>query len=212
MEDKSYSNAHLSYTRSKLNVSLEPRADNQKRPVADAASRNAIVRFEGAIQKRFRDQLEGYDQDTFRGDENEEVVGLFGFIDDVYVHCLVKVADDSDERDPDSVSETGSRRHKSRPRDYSETPSEMTVTEEDDEEDQEEDPDPTPKKSAPVSRNKRRSSVRQVVKAEPEEEEEEEDDETETEGGDTEDVEGLLEDQEDSEEESEEESEDEMLL
>jgi hypothetical protein len=186
------------------------RADDQKRPVADAASRNAIVRFEGAIQKRFPDHLEGYDQDTFRAEENEEVVELFGFIDDVYAssYILMKEADDSDERDPDSASETGSRRHKSRPREYSETPSEMTVTEEDDEE-EEEDPDPTPKKSAPVSRSKRRSSVRQVIKEEPGEvEEEEEEEETETEGGDTEDVEGLLEE----EEEEEEESEDEMLL
>jgi len=51
--------------------------------VADAASRNSIVRFEGAVQKRFPDQLEGYDQDKFRGEENEAVIELFGFIDDV---------------------------------------------------------------------------------------------------------------------------------
>jgi condensin complex subunit 3 len=68
-------------------ISHGSRADDQKRPVADAASRNAIVRFEGAIQKRFPDQLEGYNQDTFRAQENEEVVELFGFIDDVYVDC-----------------------------------------------------------------------------------------------------------------------------
>jgi hypothetical protein len=40
-------------------------------------------RFELAVQKRFPDQLEGYNQDTFRGEELEEVVELFGFIDDV---------------------------------------------------------------------------------------------------------------------------------
>jgi hypothetical protein len=53
--------------------------------VANASSRNAIVRFEGAIQKRFPEILEGYNQDTFRSEENEEVEELFGFIDDVYV-------------------------------------------------------------------------------------------------------------------------------
>jgi len=85
MEDTSYPDAHPRHCWGKLFVSQGSKADDQKRPVADAASRNAIVRFEGAIQKRFPDHLEGYDQDTFRSSENEEVVELFGFIDDVYV-------------------------------------------------------------------------------------------------------------------------------
>ena len=53
--------------------------------MADASSRNAIVRFEGVVQKRFPEILEGYNQDKFRSEENEEVVDLFGYIDDVYV-------------------------------------------------------------------------------------------------------------------------------
>ena len=83
MEDQSDPNAHPRYFWGKLTVTYQARADDQKRPVADAASRNAIVRFEGAIQKRYPDHLAGYDQDTFRGEENKEVAELFGFIDDV---------------------------------------------------------------------------------------------------------------------------------
>lgn len=58
----------------------------QKRPVADASSRNALSRFETALQKRFPEILESFDEDTFRSEDKEEVSELFGFIDDVYVY------------------------------------------------------------------------------------------------------------------------------
>jgi condensin complex subunit 3 len=186
--------------------------------VADASSRNAIVRFEGAIQKRYPDIIESYNQETFRAEEREEVSDLFGFIDDMYVPSISprQRLIESDERDPDTASEAGSRRPRGSKgrgvsRDWSEAPSEITVTtasepdeEDEDQEEEEEDQDPTPRKPAPAPAPKRsakptrRSSVRPIVKREPVEEEEEETD------GDGDDVEGLLD--EDSSEE------DEMLL
>ncbi len=58
-------------------------AKNQKRPFAEAASRNALLRFETSVSKRYSSQLEGFDEDTFRGDGREQVTELFGFVDDV---------------------------------------------------------------------------------------------------------------------------------
>lgn len=55
----------------------------QKCPLAEASSRNALGRFDGVIQKKFPDILDGYSEDTFRAEEREEVTELFGFIDDV---------------------------------------------------------------------------------------------------------------------------------
>jgi hypothetical protein len=166
--------------------------------------------------------LEGYNQDTFRSEENEEVVELFGFIDDVYVYPFEQELTRRDERDADAGSEAGSRRPRGKSgRDWSEAPSEITITttsEQDDDDEEEEDLDPTPKKSAPApaSRSRkststsktgrrgsaRRTVVEEVVKEEPEEEEEEG-----TEVGDSDHVEGLLEEDEDEDSE-----EDEMLL
>lgn len=56
----------------------------EKRPVSDAASRNAIIRFEASLIKRYP-ELEAYDEDAFRaeGEDHEETSELFGFIDDV---------------------------------------------------------------------------------------------------------------------------------
>lgn len=56
----------------------------EKRPLSDAASRNAITRFEASLIKRYP-ELEGYDEDAFRaeGEEHEDTSQLFGFIDDV---------------------------------------------------------------------------------------------------------------------------------
>lgn len=51
--------------------------------MADASSRNAISRFESALQKRFPEVLDAFDEDKFRSEEREEVTELFGFIDDV---------------------------------------------------------------------------------------------------------------------------------
>lgn len=57
----------------------------QKRPLADASSRNALARFDTAIQKKYPEILNGFNEDTFRGvgEEREDVRELFGFIDDV---------------------------------------------------------------------------------------------------------------------------------
>lgn len=56
----------------------------EKRPMSDAASRNAITRFEASLIKRYP-ELEGYDEDAFRGEGkvHEGTSELFGFIDDV---------------------------------------------------------------------------------------------------------------------------------
>lgn len=56
----------------------------QKRPLSEAAPRNALARFEAALVKNYP-ELEAYDEDTFRseGPEHEETAELFGFIDDV---------------------------------------------------------------------------------------------------------------------------------
>lgn len=56
----------------------------EKRPLSDAASRNAVTRFEASLLKRYP-ELEGYDEDAFRaeGEEHEDTSELFGFIDDV---------------------------------------------------------------------------------------------------------------------------------
>lgn len=59
-------------------------AVKQKRPLPDTMSRNALSRFEASLVKRYP-ELEGYDEEVFRGEgaEHEETQELFGFIDDV---------------------------------------------------------------------------------------------------------------------------------
>lgn len=56
----------------------------EKRPLSDAASRNAVTRFEAAVVKRYP-ELAGYDEDAFRaeGEDHEDTSELFGYIDDV---------------------------------------------------------------------------------------------------------------------------------
>ena len=119
-----------------------------------------------------------------------------------------------DERDADAGSEAGSRRPRGKStRDWSEAPSEITITttsevdDEEEEEEEEEDRDPTPKKSVHTRKTTsgRRSSARRVVQKKVVKEEPEEEEEEGTEVGDSDHVEGLLDEGSDSEE-------DEMLL
>ena len=56
---------------------------HQKRPFADAASRNALNRFDTSLLKKYPTELEGFDEDIFRGENNDEVKALFDFIDDM---------------------------------------------------------------------------------------------------------------------------------
>lgn len=64
-------------------------AIRSKRPFSDASSRNALNKFDSALLKRWPDELEGFDEDAFRGEAEaeggQEVQELFGFIDDVCV-------------------------------------------------------------------------------------------------------------------------------
>ncbi|KLT44848.1 hypothetical protein CC85DRAFT_295396 [Cutaneotrichosporon oleaginosum] len=55
-----------------------------KRPLSEAAPRKALDKFQATLLKQYP-ELEGYDEDTFRaeGDENEATAELWGFIDDV---------------------------------------------------------------------------------------------------------------------------------
>jgi len=57
--------------------------DAKKRPFGDAASRNALNRFGSILQKKYAVELEGFDEETFRGEEREEVSALFCFIDEM---------------------------------------------------------------------------------------------------------------------------------
>ncbi|WWC72552.1 uncharacterized protein I206_106514 [Kwoniella pini CBS 10737] len=72
-----------------------------KRPLGDASSKNALVKFEGILLKRYPELTE-FDEDVFRGEggDNERVEELWGFVDDV------------EEKDLDAQSDAGSRRGK----------------------------------------------------------------------------------------------------
>ncbi|OCF43623.1 condensin complex subunit 3 [Kwoniella heveanensis CBS 569] len=73
-----------------------------KRPFGDSMSKNALVKLDGVLLKKWPEQLEGFDEDAFRaeGEENKAVEELFGLIDD------------TEEKDLDAQSEVGSRRGK----------------------------------------------------------------------------------------------------
>ncbi|WVQ70731.1 hypothetical protein IAR50_000253 [Cryptococcus sp. DSM 104548] len=83
---------------SKLNLPEEPadtwrlksllpliNAIRDKRPLSDAPSRNAVNKFETGLLKKWSELLGDFDDDTFRGEaeENEGVGELYGFIDEV---------------------------------------------------------------------------------------------------------------------------------
>ncbi|KAK8850500.1 hypothetical protein IAR55_004418 [Kwoniella newhampshirensis] len=170
-------------------------AIRSKRPFHDAASRNALTKFESVLLKKWPGELEGFDEDAFRteGGERREVEELFGFIDDV------------DEKDVDAQSEagstkrgkrgtsaTGSRRGNSRARDsVTPAPSDMAST---DEEDEEETPKKARTKAPPPVRGTKGKGGRVMPPVEEEDEEEEDEDEDEEEEDD--DVESLLDEDE----------------
>lgn len=57
----------------------------QKRPFSDAASRNALNRFDAGLIKRYANELEGFDGESFGEDDEarEEIKALIEFVDDV---------------------------------------------------------------------------------------------------------------------------------
>ncbi|WWC92262.1 uncharacterized protein L201_007216 [Kwoniella dendrophila CBS 6074] len=175
-----------------------------KRPFSDVSSKNALVKFESVLLKKYP-ELEEFDEDTFRseGGENEKIEELWGFIDDV------------EEKELDAQSEAGSRRGKrassttstrktgnrggSRARD-SITPS--VISEDDDRStmngsDDDEEDEETPKKSKSSKVAAKTSKKMHVVQEESEEDTE---------------VESLLDEDEDEEEEEEEDDDDELAL
>lgn len=65
-----------------------PAHSMQKRPLADAASRNALNRFDAAMLKKYPTELEGFDEEAFAAEEREEIKELVAFVDAVYVDTL----------------------------------------------------------------------------------------------------------------------------
>ncbi|KAF8524376.1 nuclear condensing complex subunit [Hysterangium stoloniferum] len=53
----------------------------QRRPAKDATTKNAIIKFDNAVTKRFAAQLEGFNEDDFR--KLEDLKELFEFLDEV---------------------------------------------------------------------------------------------------------------------------------
>ncbi len=62
----------------------------QRRPLVDAAPRNALKRFEDALEKKYPQQLEGLSTESLR-----EVEGLFETFE--FMDALGEADDDSDE-------------------------------------------------------------------------------------------------------------------
>lgn len=168
---------------------------DQKRPFGDAASRNGLKRFGTAFQKKYFEQLEGFDEDTFRGEEREEVAALFAFIDDVWVLLPSRMIHSAHlcprkEMDVDAQSEAGSSRRKGRSsrravsmsREPSEAPSEAddatTAAVTSDEEEEAE--AVVPRKKAPPRSGNGRGRAMQAVEEGEEEEDEDEDDDVES--------------------------------
>ncbi|WWD20683.1 hypothetical protein CI109_105159 [Kwoniella shandongensis] len=180
-------------------------AIRSKRPFGDAASRNALTKFESVLLKKWPAELEGFDEDAFRseGAERTEVEELFGFIDDVEEKDLDAQSEaGSTRRGKRGTSTTGSRRGNSRARD-SATPALSELDEEDDDrstiapgsddEDEEETPKKVKTKSSkpPPARGGQGKKKMRTVEEEDEDEEEEEEEEDEDD-----DVESLLDEDE----------------
>ena len=53
----------------------------QRRPLTDTTSKNALIRFEANLSKKFAAQLESFDEAEFR--ELEQLKALFEFLDEV---------------------------------------------------------------------------------------------------------------------------------
>ena len=46
---------------------------DQKRPLSETSSRNALVKFDALLLKRFPEQLDGFDEGNFAEHEREDV-------------------------------------------------------------------------------------------------------------------------------------------
>jgi condensin complex subunit 3 len=55
--------------------------DHQRRPLRDAVSKNALIKFEATLGKKFAAQLEGFSEEEYR--KLEELQDLFKFLDDM---------------------------------------------------------------------------------------------------------------------------------
>lgn len=53
----------------------------QRRPPRDTAAKNALVKFDAALSKKYERQLENFSEDEFR--KLEELRELFDFLDDI---------------------------------------------------------------------------------------------------------------------------------
>ncbi|KAG2363036.1 nuclear condensing complex subunit [Suillus spraguei] len=54
---------------------------NSRRPIRDAAAKNALARFDAAISKRYAEQLESFNEEDYR--QLEYLKDLFEFLDDI---------------------------------------------------------------------------------------------------------------------------------
>ncbi|TCD67325.1 hypothetical protein EIP91_000246 [Steccherinum ochraceum] len=74
-----------------------------RRPIRDAASRNAFTKFEIALNKKFEKQLEAFNEEEYR--QLEQLKGLFEFLDDI-----IPLSDDEEEAAP---KKKGARKRRS---------------------------------------------------------------------------------------------------
>lgn len=56
--------------------------------MSETASRNALVKFDAVLLKRYPEQLEGFADETFGEDEREAVQAVVALVDSVYVPLL----------------------------------------------------------------------------------------------------------------------------
>jgi len=57
--------------------------NQQKCPLADASSKNALVKFDSSLLKKYPTELAGFEIEEFGSDEREQVKALVEFIDSV---------------------------------------------------------------------------------------------------------------------------------
>lgn len=55
----------------------------QKRPFRDATSKNALNRFEAALNKRYVDVLKDFQPEAFRSEDQPQVKEMYDFIDEM---------------------------------------------------------------------------------------------------------------------------------
>lgn len=54
---------------------------NQRRPLRDTTANNAFTRFDAALSKKYKQQLEDFNEDEYR--QLEYLKDLFEFLDDI---------------------------------------------------------------------------------------------------------------------------------